>query len=422
MSRLKNFEDARTALASFIGSARTSSAGYNLDRMRRLMLYLDNPQEKMSVIHVAGTSGKTSTCYYVAALLQGAGKKVGLTISPHVDEVNERAQVNLKPLPEDEYCQELSIFLELIGHSGLRPTYFEVTVAFAFWLFAKHKVDYAVVEVGLGGLLDGTNVISRSDKVCIITDIGLDHTHILGKTYVEIAYQKAGIIKQGNHVFMIQQRPQVVDVVRDVCKSQAAHLHLIKRPKLDPRDTMPLFQQRNWYLANQVVLFLLNTNSMPWALGTRETLVPARMEAVQLGNTQVILDGSHNSQKITALVDSVQAKYPGRRMVLLISFGTDKLATLPASLEQLHKLSDTVITTSFLQEQHEVKVAINAKVLADYCDRTGFTDVVSEPDPAIALELALSNNPYILLVTGSYFLLNYVRPTVLQLTGFRPPA
>src|SRR5690606_38872097 len=115
-------------------------------------------------------------------LLAAAGQKVGMTVSPHVYEVNERVQINTKPLAETQFCRELSRFLNIIQSSGVRPTYFELLVAFAYWEFAEQGVDYAVIEVGLGGLLDGTNVVARDDKVCIITDIGFDHTSVLGKT------------------------------------------------------------------------------------------------------------------------------------------------------------------------------------------------------------------------------------------------
>jgi dihydrofolate synthase/folylpolyglutamate synthase len=172
MLRIETFSEASKLLAKFIPPDRPTS--YTLDRMEQLMDYLGNPQNRLSVIHIAGTSGKTSTSYYIAALLHATGKTVGLSVSPHIDTIAERAQIDLRPLEESDYCEQLGIFLELIEKSGIQPSYFEVLVAFMYWLFDRRGVDYAVVEVGLGGLLDGTNVVDRSDKVCVITDIGFD--------------------------------------------------------------------------------------------------------------------------------------------------------------------------------------------------------------------------------------------------------
>ena len=183
MPQIHTLAEANLALRPFYDYSRTA---YTLDVMKALMEHLGNPQNQLRVLHVAGTSGKTSTAYYCAALLKEAGKKVGLSVSPHVDTVNERLQINGQPMPEAEFCKVLSEFLDVVAESGIKPSYFELLVAMTYWEFARQKVDYAVIEVGLGGLRDGTNVIERADKVCLITDIGLDHTEILGHTLTKI--------------------------------------------------------------------------------------------------------------------------------------------------------------------------------------------------------------------------------------------
>ena len=171
---ITNFSESKDYLRQFYNYA----AEYKLDAMQAFMEYLGNPQDKVQVIHVAGTSGKTSTCYYIAALLHGAGYKVGHTVSPHVDEINERVQINLEPLPETQFCEALSEFSDLVAGFDQQLSYFEVMVALAYWYFAKVGVDYAVIEVGLGGRIDGTNVVTRGDKISVITNIGFDHTKI----------------------------------------------------------------------------------------------------------------------------------------------------------------------------------------------------------------------------------------------------
>ena len=247
MKSIHNFEEAREVLAKFVPSRGTTP--YKLDNMRRLMTELGDPQNSYRVVHVAGTSGKTSTSYYVAALLGQTGKKVGLTVSPHVDEVNERLQVNLAPMPEVEFCSVLEEFLSVIEKSDIKPSYFELLVALAYWEFARQKVDYAVVEVGLGGLLDGTNVISRPDKVCVITDIGLDHTNVLGGDLTSIAYQKAGIITSHNPVFTYEQDQKVMQEIKKRCEIEHAQLFAVTVPK-NTAHHLPMFQQHKFFFAS----------------------------------------------------------------------------------------------------------------------------------------------------------------------------
>src|SRR5262245_11235196 len=129
---MKTFAEANEVLRGFWPDQLTRPNTYTLDAIISLMDYLGNPQDKLKTVHIAGTSGKSSTAYYAAALLKAAGKKVGLTVSPHVDEINERVQINGTPLSETEFCSELTVFLELIKKSGLQPSYFELVVAFAF--------------------------------------------------------------------------------------------------------------------------------------------------------------------------------------------------------------------------------------------------------------------------------------------------
>jgi len=212
--------------------SRTTLHRMSLDYIRSLLDYLGNPQERLRIIHIAGTSGKTSTAYYAAALLTAAGKKAGLTVSPHVDLLNERVQINMTPLPEALFVREMNEFMACVEQGGFTPTYFELLYAFAFWEFARQQVEYAVIETGVGGLLDNTNVVTRSDKVCVLTDIGFDHTSLLGTTLPEIARQKAGIIQLHNAVFCWRQSAEVLAVFRAVTRQKQADLHILDAAQL----------------------------------------------------------------------------------------------------------------------------------------------------------------------------------------------
>ncbi len=416
---IKNFEQVHKELNKFVPNA-NQPGSYSLDNMQQLMRSLGNPQEDFKVVHVAGTSGKTSTSYYIAALLKQAGQKVGLTVSPHIDEVNERVQINLEPLPEDIYCQELTEFLEIIEQTDISPTYFELLVAFAYWYFAKQKVDYAVIEVGLGGLLDGTNVIERHDKVCVITDIGLDHTNVLGKTLAEIAAQKAGIIKDHNVVVMYEQNTEIMQAIHNRCGLMHASLQAIDMPSQQdlPAD-LPLFQRRNWNLAKTVAdyiferdnLTLLNWEEINNAIHIR---IPARMEVFNYMGKTIIIDGSHNEQKISTLIASVKDKYPNQPMAALISFGYNKSESLQGSLNLLTGIASHLIVTKFKLGQDEVRKPVDPEEIAVICQKFGYHNVITVENPKVAFEKLLERPEKLLLVTGSFYLLNHVRPLILK--------
>ncbi len=416
MKVITNFSQANKALADYIPNIRAPH-GYTLDRMRELMRFLGNPQNDLRILHVAGTSGKTSTSYYASALLQQAGFRVGLTVSPHVSQPNERVQINLIPLPENEFCKELTTFLDLVTQSGLEPSYFEVLVAFAYWEFKRQEVEYAVIEVGIGGLLDGTNVVERSDKVCIITDIGLDHMNILGNSLPEIAFQKAGIIHHHNETFCHQQDKSILDVFMKRCKAQQARLHIIDSNPSKPIHFLPLFQQRNFQLAEAAVAYTLERDggqalSEANIVNAAKIIIPARMQVISHGNKTIILDGAHNSQKLHALRESIAASYPGKHVTALISFADGKSFRLESSLKELANLTDTLIITSFQRAESSLPHGpAEPALLAQLARACGFRSITVIPDPLEAYKALLKQQSPILLVTGSFFLMEDIQST-----------
>lgn len=418
MTDIRSFKEARELLKDYIAPIDSMQRNYILDRMVDLMGKLGNPQNKYKVVHIAGTSGKTSTAYYSAALLCQTGKKVGLSVSPHVDEINERLQINLLPLEEKTYCKELTIFIELVNQTGIRPTYFELLVAFSYWVFARQEVDYAVIEVGLGGLLDGTNVISRSDKVSVLTDIGLDHTTVLGSDLASIAEQKAGIILPNSVVFCYRQTDEVMAVFRKIAKEKHATLHEVIQPERgDLTEELPSFQKRNWYLASMAVEYILQRDHLGKLTDKQlknsiATYIPARMEVIKYRGKTLIFDGSHNKQKLLALSEAVKAKFPDAKIAVEIGVLEDKLPYLNDAVKEIAKLSNFVIATSFVPSQDMRKRALEAKEIEELFFDVGFNDVLVEPDPVLAFEKLLKREEKILLVTGSFYLLNYVRPVV----------
>ena len=181
-----------------------------LEHTKNLLKFLDNPHEKFLTIHVAGTNGKGSTCAYIERILRYSGYKVGIYTSPHLFNFNERIRVDGLPISDQEFVSFLDNSFKEINKIG--STFFEVTTVMAFDYFNKNKVDIAVIETGLGGRLDATNVISP--VISVITSISMDHTEILGDSIELIAKEKSGIIKEKTPLFVYQQDTKILDVFK----------------------------------------------------------------------------------------------------------------------------------------------------------------------------------------------------------------
>lgn len=419
--KIRSFVEARTALEPYmvVQSFRQVSPAQKLSAMRQLLNCIGNPQEQFKAVHVAGTSGKTSTAYYAASLLTHAGLRVGLTISPHTVEMNDRVQIDGIPLPEDQFCTELGIFLELIKDLDVRPTYFELMVAFAWWEFARKDVAYAVVEVGIGGLFDSTNTITRSDKVAIITDIGMDHIAILGPTLQAIAQQKAGIIQQGNAVFLFAQAEEIMQQVLARAQEKQADIHVLNATVL-PESNLPPFQQRNAALALSTIQYIAErdnfTLSEDVVARAMTVHIPGRMEVFTVHNKTIILDGAHNMQKIAALCMSVSAQYPGRSVVGLVGVVDSREGNARAS-EVLYRMSticDAVIVTQFGGTEDGPHRGVSVDELLRIARQQGIANAQGIADPKDAFSAACARDSEIVLVAGSFYLLNHIRPMVLK--------
>jgi dihydrofolate synthase / folylpolyglutamate synthase len=417
MVKISNFDQAHQVLNDYLPKDVASS--YTLTRMRELMDALGNPQDKIKIIHVAGTSGKSSTAYYVASLLKQAGQKVGLSVSPHVDEVNERVQIDLQPLTEKVFCKELSQFIDVVKATTVKPTYFELLVAFAFWYFERQNVDYAVIEVGLGGLLDGTNIITNKDKISVITDIGLDHVHILGKNIPEITEQKAGIIQPHNAVFMYRQGSEVMNVVKERCLQQHAQLCELDKDEAADLDDIPPFQKRNFGLAKAVFDSLQERDNLPkLTAGKLKTAahinIPARMEIVEFNGKTVIVDGSHNAQKMAALAAGLKKLFPDQPIAAMVSFVAHKEPYAPEALSELLPLLQSLAITTFEGSQDDRHKSLPAKTISQICDEHGFKNYKVIAEPKKAFEHLTKQSEPVLVVTGSFYLLNHIRPLILK--------
>jgi dihydrofolate synthase / folylpolyglutamate synthase len=320
-----------------------------LERMRAFLDRLGRPQDRLRIVHVTGTKGKGSTVAMIAAILQAAGYRVGQFTSPHLVDVRERMRVNGTPISRDELAAligELApVVRDLEGRDPLGPTYFEIGTALGFLHFVRRRVDVAVVEVGLGGRFDSTNVCEP--MVAVLTSVGLDHTAQLGRTLAEIAYQKAGIFKQGVPAMCGALPPEAEEVVRAVAREQRCPLRLAGRDfghEYDPPNRATLataagtrsvtlampgeHQAANAAVAVAAIECLtdagLSVSEAALRRGLETAACPGRVEVVRR-SPAVILDTAHNGPSAIALVRTLRELVPeARRKVCVFAVSSDK--------------------------------------------------------------------------------------------------
>jgi dihydrofolate synthase/folylpolyglutamate synthase len=412
---IRTLNEANAALEPYIPLvAQLTGKDTTLRRIRPIMGLLNHPEEKLRVIHIAGTSGKTSTAYYMASLLHAAGKTVGLIVSPHVDKVTERLQINGEQLDEAIFCKELGTFLEIIQTAKEPPSYFELLYSFALWVLMKRHVDYVVVETGMGGLHDATNIVTREDKVCLITDIGFDHMHILGNTLSQIAGQKIGIVHKNNQVFCFEQAEEIMSVFHSWTKDHQAILtvlnekQLLKKAELDTKDVVP-YQVHNWLLAFGAYNFLVKRDKLPFLAShvlnqTVRIRIPGRIEKKIIKGQTVIMDGAHNTQKMKTFIASFKKLYPNTKPAVMIALKHDKAYQEVADL--ISDFASEIIVTTFQGAQDLPVHSMDPKILARAVSHPNVT-VIDQPEQA--MEKLLDTPAKIKVITGSFYLLSVIR-------------
>ena len=342
---------------SYIESIEKFGIDLGLDRMKQLMDRLGNPQDKLKYVHVAGTNGKGSTVAFISNILMAAGYKTGIYISPSLDRFTKRIQVNGREIDKDELCiltQKVKDAAQSMVKDGLSmPTEFEQVNAIAFLYYEHEKCDFVVLEVGLGGRIDSTNII-KAPEVAVIASIGFDHMQYLGDTLPKIAGEKAGIMKSGTDVVVYDQAPEVMDVFKSVAKEKGCNLFISGKPKDEKAVKYDLngqtfeyepgfgpcvnstyqisllgdYQIRNASLAISAVLILQNKGydritDKAIRQGLLDTRWEGRFELLQ-DKPKVIVDGAHNPDGIRVLCSSIKRLFPDQKIVFIAGVLADK--------------------------------------------------------------------------------------------------
>ncbi|HKF52355.1 MAG TPA: folylpolyglutamate synthase/dihydrofolate synthase family protein [Candidatus Acidoferrales bacterium] len=408
---------------------------FDLENIRVLASYLGSPHRAIPCAHIAGTNGKGSTAAMLESILRASGLSTGLFTSPHLERINERIAFNGQPISDDDFAAEFECVQSAIEHLlatgelAAHPTYFECVTAMACHAFARHHVDFAVYEVGMGGRLDSTNLVQP--EVAVITQIELDHENFLGHSIAEIAAEKAGIIKPGGWVVSAAEGPEAREVIRRRAAALDAKLVEIDEEWTIERTAvtdgcyraearakgsgkplnleLPLpgrFQVRNSLTAATAARLLaargFSVSDDAIELGIRQTRWPGRLERLST-RPAVFLDGAHNPAAARELAAFWKEHFAGQRIWLIYGALRDK------AVDEVAGLLFPDVYYVFVTEP-QVSRAISASLVAEMTSHLArSSEIIANPEQAFQRALSLAAPGDAVFVTGSLYLVGQLR-------------
>lgn len=423
-----NYEEAM----EYIKKIGNFGSNYGLERTERLLDILGNPHKKIKCIHVAGTNGKGSTTSIITSILMEEGFKVGMYTSPYLEEFEERIQINRENIKKEElafYMKDVKKAVdEVIKEGYSHPTEFEIITCLMFLYFYVKKVDYAVIEVGLGGRLDSTNVIKP--LVSVIASISLDHTNILGNSLKEIAREKGGIIKEDIPLVLYPQEEEALNELKNIAEEKNSKIYEVKK---DDGELLDIIKERDYYqkikIKGELDIYYLNLKLLGehqilnCALAVKTVEVLSKLEGFKINNLKkgvenakwkgrlevlnkkptVVIDGAHNIQGIKSLTRNVTKYFKYNNLYLLIGILADKqveemineIAPLSKKIIALTPNSDRAELSSELKKEIE-KVNNNVESFESYED-------------AFKSILKVAKEEDLILVTGSLYMIGEMR-------------
>lgn len=447
-----------------MGSTKYSTKDFKLGRMQALLKALGNPQSSVPTIHIAGTKGKGSTSVMVAEMLSAAGYRTGLFTSPHVTKYEERILIDGKQIAPEQLVDQVTVLSQAVdqmqvdfGVGDMIPTFFELTTALAWMHFKQNQVDFAVMEVGLGGRLDSTNVCEP--LATVITNISYDHTALLGNTIEKITREKAGIIKSGIPVLSGVTQPEAIAVLEEVCEERQAPLYLLNRDFfyepcgatrkqstledashcIEKTPSQSITVTTPWSVIEEMPVSLLGAHQATNAglavatldyvrhegtpletermrKGMADLKWPARIEVVQK-NPTVIIDTAHNGASINALIKTIRECFPQQNRLLIFAATREK--DVNEMLGALLPHFQTVVLTQYLSNPRRIPVDELIEITQVIQQESGSTtEVISTTSPADAWLRAResSNSETLICVTGSFFIAAEMRELLLGAT------
>jgi len=410
-----------------------------LERIKYLCDKLGNPQNNYKIVHVGGTNGKGSVCRFISSILTSEGYTVGVYTSPHIERFSERFVIDNDEISEIEIIlliDEVKPIVEEMIQKGDTPTFFEVVTAMAFLYFYDKKVDYAIIEVGLGGRFDATNIIEPLASV--ITNVSLEHQDRLGNTIEDIAFEKAGIIKENTPV-VTAAKDSALKVIKKVANGKNASLHLVspdswKRTGANvsrqsfifhgelkdyevETKISGLYQGENIALAISCIeslqmngVFITDENI---AEGIKKTENPGRMEMVSTKPT-ILLDGAHNVEGIKNLRKTLENDFEFDRLILVIGILNDK--NYVEMLEEIVPICDLIITTKSSNKRS--CNPFNLKKEIEYIDYKKSVIPMENINKAVLLSKSKAGLKDIVCICGSLYLVGEARSFLQEIIDF----
>ena len=339
-----------------------------LDRVKYILDELGNPHENYKIIHVGGSNGKGSVCNIIASILNESDYKVGIYTSPHLHDIKERIIVNNQIISNDEFAnitKKIKPIIEKMKASREVPTYFEILTAISFQYFKEKKVDYAILEVGLGGKYDATNIVTP--VISVITNVSLEHQNILGKNITQIAKQKGGIIKESTPIFTAAKNKSL-EIIKKIANEKNAPIYIISNKNWIRLENTLEFQEfritgllkeyrvktkllgnyqgENITLAIKVLEYFQNhgikINEDYIQQGIKKTINPGRMEIVNY-DPIILLDGAHNPKGVKLLVETLKNDFKYNKLIFILGILKDK--DIKSMMPSIISISDYIITT-----------------------------------------------------------------------------
>lgn len=398
---------------SNIHNQKKFSTTASLERISRLMERLGNPQNQIRCIHVAGTNGKGSVCALVEAALRQAGYRVGLFTSPYLVDFRERIQIDRKMITEDQLisCYETVMKEEVeLEKNGYEPiNEFELVTAIGFVAFATAQVDFAIIEVGLGGRYDATNVIAKPE-VCCITPISLDHTAVLGNTVSAIAKEKAGILKQKRPVVISQQNPDAFTAIYRTAKAlQCPVITVQESEQINYTVSGQKFRYKNHILFLPLLgSFQAENATTAWEIcqllglepdviqkGFSKVVWKGRIQYVA-GSPEILIDAGHNPAGISVLCNTIETLFEGEKIITVMAMMQDK--DFKNCISMIAKKSNLLIATTTSLPRSLAPEALAAEA-APHCN-TIISNSVAD-GISVAREIADENS--LIVVCGSVY-------------------
>ena len=421
-----------TQAMQYIENAYKLGSNYGTIRTKKILGLIGNPQDKIKCIHIAGTNGKGSITAMTTKILSTAGYKVGMYTSPFIEEFEERIQINGQNIKKDELARLVTIVAQAVDKVKTmgyeEPTEFEIITCTMFLYFYEQKVDFAVVEVGLGGAQDSTNVMTP--LVSVLASISYDHMQILGDTIEKIAGEKAGIIKENVPVVSYMQVPEAMKVIENVCKEKNSKLTVANKDSIkDLENELNSFKQNllittknDEYKISLSLLGVHQKQNCAVVINVIESLIAqgikiekehilkglnevkwmARLEIMEQ-NPMVVLDGAHNIDGITNLTNSIKQYFKYNKLVLILGILADK--QVDEMIDMIVPLASKIIAVSPHSDR-----AKGAEELADIIKKKN-QNCIAIQDYKQAYETALSycDKEDMLMIAGSLYLIGDMR-------------